>query len=324
MRWFENKSSRLKRMTKEAFDNLPSGVCYFDREGIIILCNTQMYHLASALTGVDLQSVYELRDLMNGKPKSGYRDRSVFVCEDGTAWKFCEEEVIAKDGTVYTQIIASDVTELYQKQQELKHDNEKLEKAGASLRKLSFDTATVTREEEILNLKMRVHDDIGRSVIATRQLLRQNRPASELDLSAWENAIHLLKRDSEQTAELNAFEQLKKAALGIGIHIELDGTLPDDEAASYLLLTAMRECATNAARHAGASELYVKVTEKHGQVTAVITNNGTVPDQPIIESGGLSSLRTRVEQAKGTMTISSTPVFALSVIVNCRQKESQS
>ena len=39
-------------------------------------------------------------------------------------------------------------------------------------------------------MKMRVHDDIGRSVIATRRLLQQGLPTRELDLTAWKNAIH--------------------------------------------------------------------------------------------------------------------------------------
>ena len=70
-------------------------------------------------------------------------------------------------------------------------------------------------------MKMRVHDDIGRSVIATRRLLQQGLPTQQLDLTAWKNAIHLLKRDSESPKDKDALTQLTEAAAGIGVAIRL-------------------------------------------------------------------------------------------------------
>lgn len=32
----------LRRTVKDAFDNLPSGICFFDSNGIAVLCNRQM------------------------------------------------------------------------------------------------------------------------------------------------------------------------------------------------------------------------------------------------------------------------------------------
>ena len=39
---------------KESFDNLPSGVCFADKHGVIILCNRQMHRLCYLLLGTDL------------------------------------------------------------------------------------------------------------------------------------------------------------------------------------------------------------------------------------------------------------------------------
>ena len=45
--------SRLKHVgfnaIKESFDRLPTAVCFFDRMGIIVLCNRQMYQLSRYL-----------------------------------------------------------------------------------------------------------------------------------------------------------------------------------------------------------------------------------------------------------------------------------
>ena len=46
---------------KESFDRLPTGVCFFDRTGSIVLCNRQMYRLCHVLMGRDLQYLDELR-----------------------------------------------------------------------------------------------------------------------------------------------------------------------------------------------------------------------------------------------------------------------
>lgn len=39
---------------KEGLDNLPSGICFADQNGTIILCNRQMHRLCHALMGMDL------------------------------------------------------------------------------------------------------------------------------------------------------------------------------------------------------------------------------------------------------------------------------
>ena len=315
------QATRLKRMSREAFDNLPSGVCFFNHQGVVTLCNRQMHRLVFELTGRDLQSLFELRALMNGEPERGTREQNLFLLEDGSVWRFVEEAVTAEDGAAYTQIVASNVTVLYEKQKELERNNIELQKRGKRLQRLSADVTAVTREEEILSMKMRVHDDIGRSVIATRRLLQQGRPTEELDLSTWKNAIHLLKRSSERPKDKDALTQLVEAAAGIGIAIHLDGTLPQHAAAAYLLITAMRECATNAVRHGGATELYVRVTQIQGIARARITNNGTPPEGPVSEGGGLSALRARIEKAGGDMEVRFAPDFELTVSVPITEEE---
>lgn len=45
---------------KEGFDDLPAAVCYFTPDGIIRLCNRQMFRVYRALSGRDLQSLEEL------------------------------------------------------------------------------------------------------------------------------------------------------------------------------------------------------------------------------------------------------------------------
>lgn len=310
-----------KNAVKEAFDNLPNGVCFFDKNGMVTLCNYQMHRLIFALTGRDLQSLSELEEFLKEKLPESCGDGNIFLLEDGSAWRFSQKEVITQDGNIYTQIMASNVTELYQKQKELEQDNQRLEEYAERMHRLSANIITLIREEEILNMKMRVHDDIGRSVIATRQLLQQNRPMEEMNLTTWKNAVRLLKHDSKFAEDRNEITWLRAAADSIGIRILADGKLPEDTVASNLLLAAVRECMTNAVRHAGATELYVRLTSDNQMASAVITNNGTVPEGNITEGGGLSSLRVHIRKNGGKMQIKSTPRFELTVSVPVRLEE---
>ena len=298
----------LNYSVKEAFDNLPSGVCFFDKNGTVTLCNHQMYRVFFALTGRDLQSLPELRELLDSGP-------DVFLLDDGHAWRFAREEITTEDGTAYTQVTASDVTELYRRQKELEEDNRKLEEDAQRIRRLSANIISLIREEEILSMKMRVHDDIGRSVIATRQFLQQGKPIGELDLTVWKKAVRLLKHENEQSEEQDAVTELMNAAFGIGIQVSFDGTFPENGAVKELFLSVIRECMTNAVRHAGAKELYVRFASGDHRASVCVTNSGAVPQGGLVEGGGLASLRILVKKSGGTMEVKTVPRFELTATV---------
>lgn len=304
----------IRNSVKDAFDNLPSGICFFDKNGILTLCNRKMYSLILEFTGKDPQSLAEVRDLMERSPAVVQKEHRVYLDEHGMAWRFAAEQVKTNDGGIYTQLTAVDVTELYRKTKELEKNNLALEEYGRRLRRLSADIITVTREEEILKMKMRIHDDIGRSVISTRLFLQGDRPIDELDLSVWKNAVRLLKHEAEEPDETNALKSLESAGAGIGIRLHTDGALPHGGAAD-ILVAAIRECMTNAVRHAGARDLYVQLDHGAETASAVITNSGVLPEGEIISGGGLTSLRFRVESCGGTMKIEASPRFRLTVIM---------
>ena len=89
--------------------------------------------------------------------------------------------------------------------------------------------------------------------------------------------------------------------------------LPTDSGARSLLALSVRECTSNCLKHAAASELYVSVSINSFSCSVTVTNNGTPPTHEIIEGGGLSGLRRRVENAGGAMSVISLPRFVLAV-----------
>ncbi|MGN1082916.1 MAG: sensor histidine kinase, partial [Candidatus Avispirillum sp.] len=174
-------------------------------------------------------------------------------------------------------------------------------------------------DEETLNMKVRVHGDIGRSVIATRRLIQEGRPTAELDMSVWKDAVKLLRHDIEISGsgdgDADSDGELLRAAQSMGIHIKISGEYPSDREAQAILRGAVRECMTNAVRHAAATELYVCLDPSEAAASVTVTNNGVPPAADIKEGGGLSSLRARVEKVGGTMTVCAAPCFELRVTV---------
>ena len=72
------------------------------------------------------------------------------------------------------------------------------------------------------------------------------------------------------------------------------------------------EALTNAVRHAQADQLYINFSESFsGEKCICFSNNGKQPEGVLLEGGGLSSLRTKIEQAGGSMELHTQPEFCL-------------
>lgn len=314
----KNRKTINNSSIKESFDNLPTGVCFFNEAGLPMLCNPAMHRFSFAVAGKDVQFVMDLEECFadDFSPLSGVtKEDNVFVLADGTAWHLEKRMVTHENGSIYTQYIATDVTDLQKNREELIDDNAQLRKAQMELKKLSANVITITREEEILNTKMRVHDEMGRCLVEARKYLRDGSDSiPDSVVHSWQRAVSMLKYNNE-TSDDDMLSQIRKTCESIKLGFHQTGTLPKEEAAAYILTCAVRECVTNAVRYAAADDLYAEFTENKEFATVHVTNSGKQPDSEIIEGGGLSTLRRRVERAGGTMTVQSLPIFKLTVTV---------
>lgn len=316
----------LRIAVKEALDTLPTAVCYFNLSGTVKLCNTTMYDLFRKIAQSDLQSFDELKEALNGCDKSTgiVRDGNVFLFPDGRAWQYSAEKVKTADGKVYTEAVFSDVTELYEKRQELKRQSRELKKMYQELKTLSENVQEATREQEILNMKSRLHDKMNMGVAAIRQMLRQNTTSEENAAAVvqFRRAIQVLQEENAYPQD-DVTEFIRDAAVS-GIQVKITGNLPETEKALNLLLPVMREACVNAARHADATMLYVAVEQSPDIVTLHMTNDGKQPEEEITPRGGLVDLDKVIRKAGGRMVIQSWPVFVLTVTLPvCEQKTKQ-
>jgi signal transduction histidine kinase len=99
------------------------------------------------------------------------------------------------------------------------------------------------------------------------------------------------------------FGRYIEAAEALGCTIIFEGSTQEDVGHYPILKNAIREAMTNAIRHAGANELTVHMDIEDNTLYAVMKDNGNRLITSISEGSGLSTLRSRIEQAGGNMEI---------------------
>lgn len=302
---------------KESFDNMPIAVCFFDDREIIRLINHRMLTISNELCDRGIQTLSEFHEALKSPQNASLIDEKTLMYRflDGTVLRFEETEITDADNEIYTQITAVDITELVEAQEELRRENKQLAEANAAARRLYENMAEIVRDEEILSMKMRVHDDIGHSIIAAKKALMNDEDieAVRKNASIWENSIELLHHANSMNEQSDDLEYAIKRAEALGVRIIISGDFPSREKVRHLFSLALRECANNCVRHANGNEVYAKISHADNKCILTVTNNGNPPAKEITEGGGLSGLRSRFERNSGSMTVNSLPKFELIV-----------
>ncbi|MDY3920519.1 MAG: hypothetical protein SOZ59_16245 [Candidatus Limivivens sp.] len=194
-------------------------------------------------------------------------------------------------------------------------ENKKLQKMSEAMKELSKNIVTLTREEEMLAMKMQVHDDLGYSVLAAHRMLAQDCEENQKEfLQQWNRILNLLKKDNE-SAEGKIHQKVQERADALGMNLCFTGEMPQDPQVRELLDVILLEAVSNGVRHAGATELYVNMSSENGQWKFVITNNGEKPVKEIEEGGGLLAIRKKVEMRKGVVRLNSLPEYSLTILL---------
>ena len=301
----------------EAVNNVPCGVCFSDALGRIILSNVKMQELCRILTGNYLQNFEIFRNAINSEPVQKNivklnSDSNVFYLPDGSVWMFQEYQLKEPDLKGYVQTVAINVSELYYNNEKIKSNNEKLEQLNRKLEEMYEKIGDEIREQETLAMKMKVHDNFGRSLLSIRRILEKKEEPDNMrvQLETLKQQVYILTSSIADNKE-DQYEDTEKHARELGISIQIKGNYPDDLIYGWLTDRALRECVTNCARHAHGTAVYVEIKRNMDGYQIQITNDGEPPLKNAKEGGGLSALRKAVEAEHGTMKTFFEPAFYL-------------
>lgn len=304
---------------------LPDGIVISDEDGTVRLSNLKMEALCRALTGEVLSDAD--RFLTKLREQSIGADGQILVkTKSGEAWLF-EEEPIAVDGQVYRQLIAHDITERYRIIEELKEKNARLQDIQLRMRAVSDLSGDMFVAEEQAKARAALHNQLGQVLLMGRHYIshpENTDPALVYTVTRQMNRFLLGEAEEPRAEEQDAVSEAIRMARSIGVTVHLNGEAPQEAQIRKIIAQAIAECAANTVKHAEGDSLYAELDHSEDSFLAVITNSGKPPKRPVAESGGLLSLRRKIEAAGGTMNIESDPAFALSLQILRKEKPERS
>ena len=312
------------RSIRETIDFLPGGICFSAMNGTPILINHRMNDLVYRLTGHTIMNALltweqlrqvnsvngctRLKDIrMSPDQISDTTDENMFFSmADGFIWRLRKEEL--KDQFPhYIQLEAVEISDLYRYSEELYENNRRLAQQHGRQKSLIENIVEINHKKEILSTKMRIHDDLGRSILATKQHLWGQAHSVNIPylVETWANTIRNLSDFTRIDAgeEISPEIELQKAAEMIGCHIHFYGDRPTGRKTVLLFYATVREALTNAVMHANADRLYVVIKPAGHGYNVHISDNGTITVDGLTEGNGLSNLRRRLEQEGATLQI---------------------
>lgn len=330
---------------QEGLDSLSDGVYYGTEDGIPLLINRKMQEIMNAAFNKTVNVTALLKEPLEADDiRDGCRrwcnDLGTFVgLADGTVWDIHDKMIPMRRGrrdTHIQEILAYDITKRYEKSVELEERNKHLNAINDKLREYSRNLDSTTRQREMLNAKIRLHDDVGRCLLALRAYLAsggKSDDVSEISVDGvsagnegnlsdsnssserthleelWKATIAVLNNESERTEDVDRMSVMIKAADAVGVSLIINGNIDSDM--EELVAAAIHECLTNTVKHADGKTLIVDIDSQDTNWKVRITNDGRPPESEIKETGGLGNLRSMVVLKGGTMDVISHPKFEL-------------
>ena len=304
---------------KEAVDSLPTGVCIWLPGGQTIMTNRTMERFCRAATGeAPINGERVCRQLRDGSLQDGCErimagDMPVILLADGTVWSVSVSDESFRS-TPVRRLLVSEITETYRKTQSLQEMQQSLAALNERLTAYNREIVALTAEKELLNARVRMHDQMGEDLLTMKRYLRES--GTEEDRQGIEAMLRrniTFLKTGFNPVRRDEYEVLAETAEKLGVHISVTGELPQAEPWKHIAVTGLHECFTNTLRHARGDRLDVDAEKTENGLRISCTNNGIPPSGPISEKGGLAALRGLAEQAGGRMSISVDPVFRLTL-----------
>lgn len=299
---------------KESIDHLTTGLCFYAENGRVMLVNHRMNQLCHTMLGRDLQNAALMwKELSGGDMQPGVVRLSMgnypsFRLPDDTVWTFSQEKLHG-----VFQITAADTTQLHLLTQDLKQKNIALAALHLRLKKYEENVDELTRFKERLETKARIHSELGQALLTTRSYLLDMEGKKQVPFDIWKRCIAMLRMKAEGTTTHVSLQMIIQTANAFGVAVEVSGQIPQQQKINQLFIETAAEALTNAVRHAGAKTLHIRFSETDTHYVVSIQNDGRLPEGPISEGGGLSSLCRKAEAAGGSMRVDCQPAYRLTL-----------
>lgn len=281
---------------KEALDGLKTAVM-FESEFNVVYENLAMKILLEKLNIKQNQSSFEIWKSLKSRENSKIIDeQNILVFLDKKVYSFS----IIKQSK--TQIYAFDITKEYLTTTEIENKQNELKTKQTEILQMIENLDEIERQREVLSLKSKLHDIIGQRLFILHHILDVI-DEKTFDLNSVKSLLKTMLEeiDNEDIFEAqNLQDSIVTAFEMIGFNIEISGEIPKETPKAKALIKIIRECATNAIRHANATKLFVNISDNKIE----ISDNGKFTNQKFIENTGIKGMRLNAETLGGELIIS--------------------
>ena len=318
----KNRNTVTNMSIKDSFYSVSVGLCFYLESGMCRCINPIMNRISMETMGMYISNGLDFWNrIRHGDFKDGVvmlqsGDRPIIKLGSGKVYLFSNQLTRFGEQKIY-ELKALDITEEYTLTDELIRDNNRLTEQNTELQKYSDIVAALIVEKEVLDTKISIHDNIGKILLATRHYLNTGGDSFDKEelIRYWTSMTRLNADDKAQASDDNAMEELEKAADSIGVKVSVEGHFPSDNEKKRIILIGAMECLLNASKHAGATEMTIRISDSNGKTVIEYTNNGKAPETTVTAGGGLSFVNENVKAAGGIMEIEVMPVFKLKIIL---------
>ena len=281
---------------KGALDGLKTAVM-FESEFNVVYENLAMKTLLEKLNIKQNQSSFEIWQSLKSKENFKIIDKqNILVFLDKKVYSF---SMIKQSKT---QIYAFDITKEYLTTTEIENKQNELKTKQTEILQMIENLDEIERQREVLSLKSKLHDIIGQRLFILHHILDVI-DEKTFDLNSVKSLLKTMldEIDNEDISETqNLQNSIVTAFEMIGFNIEISGEIPKETPKAKALVKIIRECATNAIRHANATKLFVNISNNKIE----ISDNGKKQNTSFIEGTGIKGMRLNAETLGGELIIS--------------------
>ena len=281
---------------KEALDGLKTAVM-FESEFNVVYENLAMKTLLEKLNIKQNQSSFEIWQSLKSRENFKIIDeQNILVFLDKKVYSF---SMIKQSKT---QIYAFDITKEYLTTTEIENKQNELKTKQSEILQMIENLDEIERQREVLSLKSKLHDIIGQRLFILHHILDVI-DEKTFDLNSVKSLLKTMldEIDNEDISEAqNLQNSIVTAFEMIGFNIEISGEIPKETPKAKALVKIIRECATNAIRHANATKLFVNISNNKIE----ISDNGKKQNTSFIEGTGIKGMRLNAETLGGELIIS--------------------
>lgn len=293
----ENTLTRLS--VKDALDTLKGGILLADEDGFIRLMNHRMTSLIASLRQGECRDANGLWQSLCVRGSG--TEPPIIPFEDGSIWQFTRAALPFRRRRLY-YLTAADITELSLRRCALEERNVQVARQNSELAEMIRHIDEIQRAEEIRRAKRQVHDVMGQRMTILQRALQGEACLDQVHAKGLlDNLAKALRGRDERMPEA-VWQDIVDMLSPIGVSLYAHGAYPRDRQVALVLLSIVREAATNAVRHGRARTVHVFFDANHEGFCMRVENDGRLPET-LREGNGLAGIRASAEEMGGTLEI---------------------